>query len=280
MDKLILTAAVTGSIPTRKDSPYIPVTPEEVAEDVYKCCEAGVSIVHLHARDRKTGLATADAGVFKDYMKAIREKCDVIINLTTGGGRIGNRKPEDIMKERIALKPEMMSLNMGSINAWAEGIQDMVFMNTTKFIEFLAKTMLEYGVKPELEIYHSGMLNTAVMLKEKGLLEEPIHFQFVLVGGTGASPTVKDLLFMVESMPENSTWSACGLGRYEVSVATAAVMLGGHARIGMEDNLYYSKGVLAKSNAELVARVARIAKELGREIATVDEARAMLGMRR
>lgn len=285
-DKVILTVAATGSIPSRKDNPNIPYTPEEVAEEVRKCVEAGASVVHLHARDPKTGGPSSDTEVFRKYLKLIRERCDIVINITTGGGREGTgdksgRSNEEILIERLRdLKPEVASLNMGTVNAWYTPVTDRVFVNTTQMIETLGKAMIEIGVKPELEIYHSGMLNTVQTMRERGALKDPLHLQFVMTGGTGTSPTVKDLLHLVESRPPGSTWSAAGLGRHEFSVAAAAILLGGHARVGFEDNLFIAKGALAKSNAELVAKVVRIGKELGREPATVDEAREMLGLRK
>lgn len=285
-DKVILTVAATGSIPSRKDNPAIPYTPEEVAEEVRRCAEAGASVVHLHARDPLSGSPTSDTEIFRQYLKLIKERCDIVINITTGGGREGTgdksgRSNEEILIERLRdLKPEVASLNMGTVNAWYTPVSDRVFMNTTRMIEALGRAMAEIGVKPELEIYHSGMLNTVETMRERGALLDPVHLQFVLTGGTGASPTVRDLLHMVESRPPGSTWSACGLGRHEFPVATAAMLLGGHARVGFEDNLFVSKGVLAKSNAELVAKAARIARELGREPATVDEAREMLGLKK
>ncbi|MEM3087032.1 MAG: 3-keto-5-aminohexanoate cleavage protein [Halobacteria archaeon] len=285
-DKVILTVAATGSIPSRKDNPNIPYTPEEVAEEVRKCVEAGASVVHLHARDPRTGGPTSDTAIFREYMALIRERTDIAINITTGGGREGTgdksgRSNEQVLVDRLReLKPEMASLNMGTINAWHTPVSDRVFMNTTKMVEALGKTMIEIGVKPELEIYHSGMLNTVETMRQRGALKDPPHLQFVLTGGTGASPTVKDLLHLVESRPPGSTWSACGLGRHEFPVATAAMLLGGHARVGFEDNLFVSRGVLARSNAELVAKAARIARELGREPATADEARELLGLRK
>ncbi len=285
-EKIILTVAATGSIPSRKDNPAIPYTPEEVATEVAKCAEAGASVVHLHARDPKTGGPTSDTEIFRQYMKLVQERCDIVINITTGGGREGTgdksgRSNEEILIERLRdLRPEMASLNMGTLNAWATPVSDRVFVNTTRMIEALGKAMLEIGVKPELEIYHSGMLNTVETMRERGALKDPLHLQFVLTGGTGASPTVKDLLHLVDSRPPGSTWSACGLGRHEFPVVAAAALLGGHARVGFEDNLFVSKGVLARSNAELVAKAARIARELGREPATVDETREILGLKR
>jgi uncharacterized protein (DUF849 family) len=285
-DGIILTVAATGSIPSRKDNPNIPYTPEEVAEEVRRCAEAGASVVHLHARDPKTGGPTSDTEVFRQYLRLIRERCDIIINVTTGGGREGTgdrsgRSNEEILIERLRdLRPEMASLNMGTVNAWYTPVSDRVFMNTTKMVEALGKAMVEIGVKPELEIYHSGMLNTVETMRERGALRDPLHLQFVLTGGTGASPTVRDLLHMVDSRPPGSTWSACGLGRHEFPIVAAAALMGGHARVGFEDNLFIAKGQLAKSNADLVAKAARIAREVGREPATADEAREMLGLKK
>ena len=174
---------------------------------------------------------------------------------------------------------------MGSINLWVDmgipQLRSLVFRNPVSSIEKWAGYMYKNNVKPELEIYDTGMINTAKTLVEEGKLKEPVHIQFVLFGGLSCmSPTPKTLIYCAESIPENWTWSVCAPGRYEMEMGALAVMLGGHVRVGMEDNIYSEKGVLAKSNAELVAKVFRIAKELGRDIALPDEARQTLGLKK
>jgi 3-keto-5-aminohexanoate cleavage enzyme len=243
--------------------------------------------------------------IFPEYIKRIRksEASDIIINVTTGGGRpipkemaeaMGieqkitieeyERTLDKVMEKRATFGQEMSSLNMGSINVWVDmGIPQLrssVFRNPITTIENWAGYMYKNNVKPELEVYDTGMINTAKNLVEEGKLKEPLHVQFVLFGGFSCmSPTPKTLIYCAESIPENWTWSVCAPGIYEMEMGTLAIMMGGHVRVGMEDNIHLEKGVLAKSNAELVAKVVRIAKELGREIATPDEARQILGLK-
>ena len=288
VDKLIITAAITGGEAVSKEvTPYVPCTVDEIVEEVCKCRKAGAAIVHLHAKDPKTGKPAVDPNsILREYIERIKESeaSDIIINVTTGGGRVDPTKLDDVMKERIKMAAElgveMMSLNMGSINLWVPPISDVVFENTTARIERWARWMLEHNIKPELEIYDTGMINTAITLLERGVLKRPLHFQFVMIGRTGISPTPKALLYCLDQIPDDSTWSVCALGRHEFPMITLGILLGGHVRVGMEDNIYIEKGVLAKSNAELVAKVVRIAKELGREIATPEEARKILNIRR
>jgi 3-keto-5-aminohexanoate cleavage enzyme len=279
MEKLIITCAVTGFSAMKSDTPYIPITPDEIVEETYRAYQAGASIVHLHARDPKTGKSVADNALFKEYYDRIREKCDIIVNITTGGGReVPPEKLDDVIHERIRLKPDMDSLNMGSVNVWFTPISDDVFINSTARVERWAKWMLEEGVKPELEIYDTGMINIAATMIERGVIREPAHYQFVMIGKTGISPTVKNLAYLAEEIPRNATWSVCAIGRYEMPMAAVAITMGGHVRVGFEDNIYLSRGVLAKSNAELVGKVVRMAKELGREIASPEEARKILNI--
>lgn len=280
MEKLIITAAVTGGdVVSKRLTPHVPCTIDEIVEEVYKSWEAGASIVHLHAKDPKTGSPASDPNpVLREYIRGIRARCDIIINVTTGGGRrVPEEKLDEVIRERCGFGQEMSSLNMGTINFWVPPYMGY-FSNTVQRIERWAGFMQEKGVKPELEVYDTGMINTALSLAQKGSLKEPLHFQFVMIGGTGISPTPKGLLYCVESIPENYTWSVCALGRYEMAMAAMAIVLGGHVRVGMEDNIYLSRGILAKSNAELVSKAVRIAKELGREIATPDEAREILNL--
>ena len=307
MEKLIVTAAPTGGdFVSKLQTDYVPCTVEEIVEEVVKCRKAGASIVHLHAKDPKTGMAHPDPNsVFPEYIGRIKESeaSDIIINVTTGGGRplpkelaemMGieqkvtleeyEKTLDKVMEERATFGQEMSSLNMGSINIWVDmgipQLRSLVFRNPISTIEKWAGYMYKNNVKPELEIYDTGMINTAKTLVKEGKLKEPVHIQFVLFGGLSVmSPTPKTLIYCAESIPENWTWSVCAPGRYEMEMGTLAIMMGGHVRIGMEDNIYLEKGVLAKSNAELVAKVIRIAKELGREIATPDEARQILGLK-
>jgi len=306
MEKLIVTAAPTGGdFVSKLQTDYVPCTVEEIVEEVVKCRKAGASIVHLHAKDPKTGMPHSDPNsVFPEYVRRIRESgaSDIIINVTTGGGRplpkeiaelMGieqkitledyEKTLDKVMEERATFGQEMSSLNMGSVNLWVDmglpQLRSLVFRNPISTIEKWAGYMYKNNVKPELEIYDTGMINTAKTLVKEGKLKDPVHIQFVLFGGFSCmSPTPKTLIYCAESIPENWTWSVCAPGRYEMEMGALATMMSGHVRVGMEDNIYLEKGVLAKSNAELVAKVVRIAKELGREIATPGEARQILGL--
>jgi 3-keto-5-aminohexanoate cleavage enzyme len=217
--------------------------------------------------------------LLKKYIDMIRDRCDVIINVTTGGGR---RAAEDnlnlMIRERCHLGQEMSSMNMGTINRWTRP-HNGFFSNTVPRIERWASYMKEACVKPELEIYDTGMINTAKMLVEKGVFVEPLHVQFVMIGKTGFSPTPKTLIFCLDQIPEDWTWSVCALGRHELPMAAVAMTLGGHVRVGFEDNIYLERGILAESNAQLVERIVTIAGALNIEIAKPTEARKILGLK-
>jgi 3-keto-5-aminohexanoate cleavage enzyme len=308
MDKLIITAAITGGdFISKMITPYVPSTIDEIVEEVVKCRKAGASIVHLHAKEPRTGFPHPDPNsVLPEYVKRIRESeaSDIIINITTGGGRplpkelqemLGIKQKysmdeyeatlDKVMEERMKFGQEISSLNMGSINIWEDmGIsllRSQIFSNPISRIEKWAGYMYENGVKPELEIYDTGMINAAKALVREGKLKEPLFVQFVMFDGLSCmSPTPETLLYCVHSIPETWTWSVCAPGKYEMRMAAMAIIMGGHVRVGMEDNIYVEKGVLAKSNAELVEKVVRIAKELGRDVATPDEAREILGLKK
>ncbi len=272
MSKLIVTVATTGAWPTKDDTPYVPIDPPEIAEEVYKCWKAGAAIAHIHVRDDE-GIPSMNFEKFEETVKLIRERCDIVINLTTSGG-IGFTD-EERMKPFIELKPEMASYDAGSMN-W---MHQTVFMNSPEFLEKLGRKMKENNVKPELEIFDTGMVYNTLYYLQKGVLEEPLHYQFVLGAPGGMAATTENLLYLKNLIPKGSTWSAFGIGKMHLPILFTTVALGGHVRVGMEDNIYYSKGVLAKSNAEFVERVRRIAREAGREIATPDEAREILGLK-
>lgn len=269
MDKLMITAAVVGAELTRNEQPNLPLTPREIAAAAYECWQAGASIVHLHAR-RPDGESTQSAEVFREIIQEIQERCDVIIQVSTGGAT--GMSPRERL-EPVTLKPEMATLTTGTVN-----FGGAVFMNTPGDIELFGKAIREYGVKPEIEVFDTGMLVHALRLLKKGLISAPLHFDFVLGVPGGAPGTPKSLLHLVEMLPAGSTWSVAGIGAAELSLGTMAILLGGHVRVGFEDNIYYSKGVLAQSNAELVERIARISRELGRDVATPQEARRILGL--
>lgn len=272
MEKMIISVGITGSRITRQQTPYIPILPAEIAQSGIEAWRAGASILHIHVRDPKTGLGTQDYSIFKEVVDRLRSETDAILCLTTSG--IPGRNLE--YRERLiplSLNPELVSFDAGSIN-----MRENVFLNPPDFLEMLAKETLTKGIKPELEVFEAGMVETCIRYLQKGLLKPPLHFQFVLGVLGGMSATVKSLLHLSEIIPAGSTWSVIGTGVAQLSMAMTAMTMGGHCRVGLEDNLYYSRGVLAKTNAELVERVVRISKEFGREIATPSEARKILSL--
>ena len=274
MEKLIITAAITGSRMTRDVAPYIPITPDEIAQSAIECWDAGAAIVHIHVRDPKTGLGTQDLDVFRQVVERLRERTDLLLCLTTSGIPGRNLAIEERLKP-LELEPELASFDAGSIN-----LGGSAFINTPEFLEAAAKSMKEKGVKPELEIFDVGMMVTCLRMRDQGYLEEPLHFQFVLGTPWGSPATPKSFLHLYEHLPEDATWSIIGIGKGHLPMAMMGLILGGHIRVGMEDNIYYERGVLAKSNAEFVERIVRIAKEYGRETATPREAREILGLRK
>lgn len=271
MEKLIITAALTGAEVTRDQQPNLPLTPEEIANDAYACYQAGASIVHVHARDGE-GNPTQDMEVYREIKEKIEAKCNIIFQPSTGGAVW--HTPEQRLQP-VELAPEMATLSCGTCNFGPD-----VFMNSEEYMIKFATRMKEVGLKPEIEVFERGMIENAKALVKKGLLQEPLHVDFVL-GVPGACPgTPEDLMYMVNQLPKGWTWTVAGIGRSELPLAVMAIILGGHVRVGFEDNVYYAKGQLAKSNAELVERIVRIAKEMGREVATPDEARAILGLKK
>jgi len=272
MEKLIITVGITGSRITRQQTPYIPITPQEIAQSGIEAWRVGASVLHIHVRDPKTGLGTQDYSIFKEVVDHIRSETNAILCLTTSG--IPGRNLE--FRERfvpLSFNPELVSFDAGSIN-----MRENVFLNPPEFLELLAKETLAKGIKPELEVFEVGMVYTCLRFLEKGLLKSPLHFQFVLGVLGGMPATAKSLLHLSEIIPQDSTWSVIGIGPGQLPMAMIAMVMGGHIRVGLEDNTYYSKGVLAKNNAQLVERVVRIAKEFGREIATPQESRKILNL--
>jgi len=271
LSKIILTVATTGAWISKEANPHVPITPEEIAEEVYACWKAGASMAHIHVRDNE-GKAAMDFDNFEKTVKMVRERCDIVINLTTSGGL--GLKEEDRIKPFFELRPEVASYDAGSMN-W--GHND-VFLNSPNFLEKLGKTMQECNVKPELEIFDSGMVYNTLYYLEKDILPNPPHYQFVLGVPGGMSATVENLVFLKSLIPSNATWSAFGIGRMHLPIMYAALALGGHIRVGMEDNIYYTKGVLAESNVDFVKRAVRIINEFNSEVASPDEARQILGL--
>jgi 3-keto-5-aminohexanoate cleavage enzyme len=289
MEKLIITVAVTGSLTTRQNNPNLPHTPQEIARAAIDSWKAGASIVHMHVRDPLTGERAHKADLFEGAIRIIRSECDLIINVTTGVG------PDWPLEERIAVIPalaanpevkaDMASLNCGSLNFGMldrkkrEFFFNDVQMNPWSTLLHYADTMKECGVKPELEIYEAGMINNALTLQSLDALTPPLHFSFVLGVLGGMQGTVDNLVFLKNSIPQGSTWSLCAPGGLNIyTLAPVAIGAGGHVRTGLEDCIWISKGVLADSNAQMVAKIARMAEEMGREIATPAEARRMLSL--
>ncbi|MBU3915794.1 3-keto-5-aminohexanoate cleavage protein [bacterium] len=271
--KTIITIAPTGAWPSKKDNPSVPLTPEEIAADVFDCWQAGAAVAHLHMRDNQ-GIGTMDTEKFTRTVGLIRKRCDIILNLTTSGEL--NASDEKRFAHLVALKPELASYDAGSMN-WAH---KTVFLNTPDFLEKLGKTMIDTGVKPEIEIFDPGMIYNALYYISKGIIRTPAHFQFVLGAAGGIGATVENLVFLKGLLPENSTWSAFGIGKNATPIMFATIALNGHIRVGMEDNVFYAKGQLADSNRQFVEKAARIIKEADKDPATPGEARTILGLTR
>ncbi len=272
MDKLIISVGITGSRITRQQTPYIPITPQEIAQSGIEAWKAGASALHIHVRDPKTGLGAQDHAIFKEVSDRIRSETDAILCLTTSGIPGRNLQFEERLVP-LSLSPELVSFDAGSVN-----MRENVFLNPPDFLKMLAEETLKRGIKPELEVFEVGMVYTCLRFLEKGLLKPPLHFQFVLGVLGGMPATAKSLVHLSEIVPEGSTWSAIGIGTGQLPMAMMAIAMGGHVRVGLEDNIYYSRGVLAKSNAQLVERVVRISKEYGREVASPSESRKILNL--
>jgi 3-keto-5-aminohexanoate cleavage enzyme len=275
MRKVIVTVAPVGSIPTREDSPYIPITPAEIGAEARRSVEAGAAVVHLHVRDQKTGAPSADPGIFKACLEAVRAETDAVTQITTGGGATTlGLSPEERLRAVLDHKPEMASLNAGSVNFGRK-----VFSNPAEVIELFAREMDRAGVMPEFEIYELGMIeNVKKLVLEPGLIKCRTRMSLVL-GVMGACPaTVDNLAHMVSCLPPETSWQIIAIGRHQIPLGAVGVVMGGDVRVGMEDNLYVQQGVLAKSNAELVEKMVRIIRELGFEPASPLEAREQLGL--
>jgi len=302
MPKTIITAAITGAIHTPTMSEYLPITPSQIADHAVGAWEAGAAVVHIHARDPKTGKPSSDMDVFGEILERIRSRCNVVVCATTGAG-LGMTTAERL-KVVPAQMPELASFNAGSINfglfdiparmnitewkydwelPYLEMTKDFVFTNTFKSLEEFPQTFEKYGTRAEAEVYDSGMLNNLRYLVDRGLLKTPVYMQFVL-GIMGAMPpSVENLMFLLHTAQrtfgKDFVWSVCAAGKFQMSMCTAGLLLGGNVRVGLEDSLWLEKGVRARNSAEQVSKIVRIAHELGIEPATPDEARTMLGLR-
>lgn len=273
MQKLIITAAICGAEVTKEHNPAVPYTVEEIVREAKSAYEAGASIIHLHVRE-DDGTPTQSLQRFKLCMDAIKTSCPNVIIQPSTGGAVGMSNDERL--QPIALLPEMATLDCGTCNFGG----DEIFVNTENTIKEFSQKMLEKNIKPECEVFDKGMIDMALRLAKKGFIKSPIHFNFVMGVNGGISGTIRDLLFMKESIPTDSTFTVSGVGKCQLEMATAAILMGGHVRVGFEDNVYLKKGTLLKNNGEMVEKIVTIAKLLGREIATPDDAREILGLKR
>jgi 3-keto-5-aminohexanoate cleavage enzyme len=271
MEKLIITAAICGAEVSKEKNPAVPYTIAELAREAKSAVDAGASILHLHVRE-DDGRPTQALPRFQQAFSAIRKLCPEVILQPSTGGAVGMSNAERI--EVLALQPEIASLDCGTINFGG----DEIFMNSEETVIGFARIMLEQKIKPELEVFDRGMVQMANRLQEMDLLIGIPHFNLVLGTILGIPARLEDLIYLVQSLPARSTFTATGIGKYAFSVACAAIMQGGHVRVGFEDNIYLAKGVLARSNGELVEKAVRLARELGREIANPDETRKILGL--
>jgi 3-keto-5-aminohexanoate cleavage enzyme len=283
-DKVIITAAITGGAHGRESNPNIPTTPEEQAQAALDCYNAGASVLHLHVRG-EDGMNTPDLAYYNKAVRLIGEKCPIIRQIGNG---IGARLDENwnivhaTLEERLNLfnidpEPEMHTINAGSFE-FRTRFGGFLFNNPMSFNEQYIGRCKEKGFGIEIEVYDSSHIANTLELLEKGVLKSPLHFSIVLgiMGGAPATPAT--LLHMLDQLPDGSTWQVVTIGKYHVATTVLALSMGGNVRTGMEDTIYYAKGELAKSNAQLVERMARLAREIGREPATVEEAKQMLGL--
>ena len=272
MEKLIISACICGAEVTKENNPAVPYTVEEIVREAKSAYDAGAALIHLHVR-WDDGTPTQDKGRFQEMVDAIRKECpDVIIQPSTGGA-VGMTDLERLQSTEITPTPEMATLDCGTCNFGG----DEIFINTDNTIANFGDIMKERGIKPECEVFDKGMIDLALKAAKKGHIDYPIHFDFVL--GVQMTATLRDLVFMATSVPADSTWTATGIGKNCWDIVAGTIALGGHVRVGFEDNVYMSKGVLAKSNGEMVERVVQIAHLMNREIATPAEAREILGLK-
>jgi len=299
MSKAIITAAITGSIHTPTMTPHLPITPKEIADEAVRAYEAGAAVAHIHVRDPQTGAPSVSADLFREVITNVKSRCNMVLCLSTGAG-LGMTVEQRAVSVRT-FKPELASLNFGSINfalfpqltrykewkyPWEPQYigmtEDFIFPNTFKTLKEFCNFFRESGTKPEIEIYDVGMINNVAFMIEAGHLQKPVYLQFVL-GILGAiPPSLENVMFLYQTARAaigDFQWSVCAAGRNQMNMCNMSLLMGGNVRVGLEDNLYVEKGRIAKSNAEQVEKIARIARELGIDPATPDEARKMLGLK-
>ncbi len=288
MDKLIITAAMIGGITSREKTAHPPMTPKEIAESAIESCKAGAAVCHIHVRDPKTFLPSMQFELYKEVHDRVRDKCDMIVNLTTGaGGRLlydpktgawdtsELKGAEERVQHVLKLKPELCSLDVGSLN-----FGPRVFVNMVPVVEKMAALIKEAGVKPELEVFDIGHIRIANYLISRGVVDKPPLFQLCLGIPWGIEATTENMIYMKNNLPPNALWYAFGIGPQHFQMAVTSMINGGHARVGFEDNLYIRKGELATSNAQMVRKVVELAGLMDREVATPDEARKILGLKK
>ncbi|MCX7606879.1 MAG: 3-keto-5-aminohexanoate cleavage protein [Bacteroidia bacterium] len=277
--KVIITAALTGVLATREQCPYIPYTPEEIAEEGRRAVEAGASILHIHAR-QPSGAPAYDIETYRQILEEVRKRCpEVIINFSTGAVGIPR---EERIHHITALKPDMAALNMGSMNyaiyspKAKQFYHDFVFQNPFRDIQYFLEKMVEAGTLPEMEAFDCGHIHNATPFIDMGLLKPPYVFSFVMGVLGGIPATTENLIHQARSVPPGSHWQVIGIGRKQWALAAAAITLGGHIRVGLEDNFYLPEGEMAHSNGALVEAAVKLTRTLGREPATIEEARTLL----
>lgn len=273
--KLIINAAITGMVPTKKDTPFVPVTVDEIIEDAIRCVCAGASILHIHARDKDEN-PTYKAEVFAKIIEGIRRECPEVIICVTTSGRTYNEfeKRSEVLDLEGFVKPDMASLTLGSLNFPAQAS-----VNEPSMMVKLAEKMMLKGIKPEMEIFDTGMVNTAKYLCRKGYISPPFYFNMILGSIYSTQAKMSDLSYLVNLLPQDAIWAGGGIGIFQLVVNAAAVIMGGHVRVGIEDNIWYDYGKKELStNEKNIQRLRRIATELRREIATPGDVREMLGL--
>lgn len=273
MDKLIITAAVSGSAPTKQQNPNVPYTPEEIADEALAAWRAGAAIAHIHVRDPDTGVPVTRLDLFAEVTERIRSESDLIVNLSTSGFHLDGPDADEVRLLPLELKPDLCSLDVGSLN-----FRGGVFVNSAEWVEGAVKRMRDAGVKPEIEIFDIGHIRQAVHLIDSGLVDDPPWLQLCLGISWGIEATVESLLEMRRRLPDGAVWSVLAPAAAQLPITTHAMLMGGHVRVGFEDNLYLEQGVQADSNAQFVERTVTLAHSLLREVATCEEARAILGL--
>lgn len=298
-DKAVITAAITGSIHTPSMSKYLPITPQQIADQAVEAYEAGAAVAHIHARDPETGMPSPNTDLIRETIKNIKSRCDMVICITTGGG-LGMTVEQRVMPVTL-FKPELASFNGGSINfalfhalerfkdfkfdwepQYLAMTEDFIFSNTFKSMREFAETFNKNETKPEFEAYDSGMINNIAFMIERGYVKKPVYLQFVMGVLGGITPSPQNLMFLVDYAKRligDFEFSVCVAGKAQFPICTQSLLLGGNVRVGLEDNLYLDRGKMAESNADQVAKISRIAKELGIDPATPDEARQILGLK-